>query len=252
MHGSIYEFIRNNALDAPNYFDQGSAPPFQRNQFGAALGGPIQTDKTFFFVNYEGFDSEPAPNLRRFRSRSRLARPAVPSVQPLLNLWITPPANAPDFNGIAQVFSSPLQTIRENFGNARVDHVFSSKDTFSAAYTIDDGNDFTPTTANPYSTDILTLREQVATLEETHVFSSDIVERGAVRLFAGRLLLHRRADSRNSCRHCSRFSTGRPRGRGRCRRQCGLQSAGADWPGGQQQRKQSDASRAISTPTKTR
>ncbi len=42
LHGSVYEFLRNNALDAPNYFDQGSAPPFQRNQFGAALGGPIR------------------------------------------------------------------------------------------------------------------------------------------------------------------------------------------------------------------
>src|SRR5215469_5755405 len=90
---------------------------------------------------------------------------AASSVQPLLNLWITPPANAPDFNGIAQVFSSPLQTIREYFGNARVDHVFSTKDNFSAVYTIDSGNAFTPTAANPYSTDILSLQEQVLSLE---------------------------------------------------------------------------------------
>ena len=54
-HGSVYEYLRNNALDAPNYFDEGSAPPFQRNQFGGALGGPIQKDKTFFFVNFEAF-----------------------------------------------------------------------------------------------------------------------------------------------------------------------------------------------------
>ena len=55
LHGSVYEFLRNNALDAPNYFDKGSAPPFQRNQFGASLGGPIQRNKTFLFANYEGF-----------------------------------------------------------------------------------------------------------------------------------------------------------------------------------------------------
>ena len=52
IHGSAFEFLRNNALDAPNYFDQGSAPPFQRNQFGGSLGGPIRTGKTFFFGNY--------------------------------------------------------------------------------------------------------------------------------------------------------------------------------------------------------
>ncbi len=54
-HGAVFEFLRNNALDAPNFFDQGSAPPFQRNQFGGSVGGPIRRDKTFFFANYEGF-----------------------------------------------------------------------------------------------------------------------------------------------------------------------------------------------------
>src|SRR6202142_1067613 len=54
-HGSTFEFLRNNKLDAANYFDAGSAPPFSRNQFGASLGGPLEKDKTFAFVNYEGF-----------------------------------------------------------------------------------------------------------------------------------------------------------------------------------------------------
>ena len=175
LHGSIYEFLRNNALDAPNYFDAGSAPPFQRNQFGAALGGPIQKDKTFFFVNYEGFIQNLHQTSVAFVPDLASRAKAVPSVQPLLNLWPTPTASDPDFSGIAAVSSSPLQTIRENFGNARVDHIFSAKDTFSATYTIDDGRDFTPTTANPYSTDVLTLREQVATVEETHVFSSTLL-----------------------------------------------------------------------------
>ena len=64
-----------------------------------------------------------------------------------------------------------MQTIREDFGTARLDQVFSPKDSLSGIYTVDDGSDFTPTTANPYSTDILNLREQVASLEETHVVS---------------------------------------------------------------------------------
>lgn len=55
LHGSVYEFLRNNDFDARNYFDVGAAPPFHQNQFGARLGGPIKKNKMFFFLNYEGF-----------------------------------------------------------------------------------------------------------------------------------------------------------------------------------------------------
>ena len=175
LHGSAYEFLRNNALDAPNYFDQGSAPPFQRNQFGASLGGPLKKDKSFLFGNYEGFRQHLHQTSVAFVPDLKSRAAAVPSVQPLLNLWPTPAADAPDFNGIAEYFSSPLQTIREDFGTARFDQTFSPKDTFSTVYTIDDGADNTATTANPYSTDILTLREQVLSLDETHVFSPSLL-----------------------------------------------------------------------------
>jgi hypothetical protein len=57
LHGSLYEFIRNDALDARNYFanPNAAAPELRLNQFGGTLGGPVQKDKTFFFINYEGF-----------------------------------------------------------------------------------------------------------------------------------------------------------------------------------------------------
>jgi hypothetical protein len=55
LHGSGYEFLRNSAMDARNYFDiTGDKPSFRRNQFGFSLGGPIVKDKLFFFANYEG------------------------------------------------------------------------------------------------------------------------------------------------------------------------------------------------------
>ncbi|MGC1616270.1 MAG: carboxypeptidase-like regulatory domain-containing protein [Candidatus Acidiferrum sp.] len=170
-HGAAYEFLRNNALDAPNYFDQGSAPPFQRNQFGVSFGGPILADKTFAFANYEGFGQNLRQTSAAFVPDAASRAAAVASVQPLLNLWPAAPAGAPDFNGIAEFFSSPLQTIREDFGTMRLDHTFSRKDTLAAIYTIDDGRDVTATPADPYSTDIVALREQVLSLEETHVFS---------------------------------------------------------------------------------
>ena len=171
-HGALFEFLRNNALDAPNFFDQGSAPPFQRNQFGASLGGPIQKDKTFLFGNYEGFRQNLHQTSVAFVPSLASRAAAAPSVQPLLNLWPAPAPGAQDFNGISQVFSSPPQTIREDFGTVRLDHTFSQKDSLAAIYTVDDGGDVTATPLNPYSSDIVTLREQVLSLEETRVFST--------------------------------------------------------------------------------
>ncbi len=190
LHGSLFEFLRNNALDAPNYFDPGSAPGFQRNQFGGSLGGPVQKNKTFLFANYEGFrqhlhqtgvDLVPDANARNGSLPCNLVSPApslCPSsglafvgVSPLINAWPAPSAGAPDFGGIAEAFNNPLQTIRDDFGTFRLDHIFSPKDTLSAVYTIDDSADFTPTGTNSYSADAESLREQVASIEETHVFS---------------------------------------------------------------------------------
>jgi hypothetical protein len=180
-HGTAFEFLRNNVLDAPNFFDQGDAPPFRRNQFGASMGGPLQRDKTFLFGNYEGFRQSLHQTSAAFVPDLRSRADAAASVKPLLNLWPTPSPTDKDFStpanpdGIAEIFSSPLQTIREDFGTARVDHIFSQRDTLAGIYTIDDGQDFTATPLDPFSSDVVTLREQVATLEETHVFSPALV-----------------------------------------------------------------------------
>src|SRR6266481_4742984 len=180
-HGTAFEFLRNNVLDAPNFFDQGDAPPFRRNQFGASMGGPVQKDKTFVFGNYEGFRQSLHQTSAAFVPDLTSRADAAASVKPLLNLWPTPSPTDKDFStpanpdGIAEIFSSPLQTIREDFGTARVDHIFSQRDTLAGIYTIDDGQDFTATPLDPFSSDVVTLREQVATLEETHVFSPALV-----------------------------------------------------------------------------
>lgn len=196
-HGSAFEFLRNNALDAPNFFDQGAAPLFQRNQFGGSLGGPIQKDKTFVFGNYEGFRQHlhetgvalvPDNNARNGMLPCSLVKPTpspcpssglvnvgvAPGVAPLFSLWPTQSANAPDFGGIAEAFSNPLQTIREDFGTTRIDRIFSARDSLSGVYTADDSADNTPT-SNPFSTDLESLREQVVSLQETHVFSPSLL-----------------------------------------------------------------------------
>ena len=175
-HGSVLEFVRNSALDAANYFDApGGPPPFQRNQFGASSGGALFKGRTFLFGSYEGFRQDLNQTSVAFVPSLAERAAAVASVQPLLNLWPTPSASAPDFNGISPYSSSPLQTIREDFGTLRLDHSFSASDSLAAIYTIDDGASTTATPANPYSTDILTLREQVLSGEETHVFSPSLL-----------------------------------------------------------------------------
>ena len=138
-------------------------------------------NKTFVFANYEGFRQDLNQTSVAFVPGLAARAAAAPSVQPLLNLWPTPAAGTPELDvtgqtfGISQVFSSPLQTIREDFGTIRLDQTFSTTDSLAAIYTIDDGADVTATSANPYSTDILNLREQVLSLEETHIFSPSIL-----------------------------------------------------------------------------
>lgn len=196
FRGSLYEFLRNNDLDARNFFDGASVPGFERNQFGVAAGGPIQKDKTFIFANFEavlqhlhqtGVDLVPDNNARNGYLPCKLVTPAPATcpgrlafvgVSPLVSAWPVPSANAPDFGGISEAFNNPLQTIRDDFGSARLDRVLSEKDTLNAIYTVDDSADVTPTSANAYSTDITSLREQVASLAETHVFSPTLLNQG--------------------------------------------------------------------------
>jgi len=173
LHGSLYEFLRNSVFDARNYFDQATIPEFQRNNFGAALGGPLRSNKVFLFGNYEGYrqnlglsDVTLVPD-----NTSRAA--AVASVQPLLALW--PVQNGPELgSGIAEAFSSPEQRVREDFGTTRIDVNLRPSDSFFAVYTIDDSDANTPS-ANPLSLIYESLREQVLSAQETHTFSSNFL-----------------------------------------------------------------------------
>ena len=181
FHGSVYEFVRNSAMDARNFFDQANIRDYQRNQFGASLGGPIRTDKTFVFGNYEGYRQTLGVSNVALVPDDTSRASAVPSVQPLLALW--PVANGPEIltatgaaSGIAKDFSSPEQSIREDFGTVRIDQIFSNRDSLAGVYTIDDSQGHSPTT-NPITFADITLRSQVASLSETHVFSSRLVNK---------------------------------------------------------------------------
>jgi hypothetical protein len=173
LHGTAYDFLRNSDLDARNFFDQGSIPQFQRNEFGAALGGPIRKDKIFLFGNYEGYRQNLGLSDVTLVPDNAARALTVPGVAPLLALWPAP--NGPDLGGgIAEAFSHPLQRIREDFGTTRFDYNLSNLDTLFAVYTVDDSVAHTPT-ANPLSLVGENLREQVVSLQEQHVFSPTVL-----------------------------------------------------------------------------
>ncbi len=193
LHGTLFEFLRNSDLDAKNFFDQGSIPPFRRNQFGAALGGPLKKDKLFLFGNYEGFRQSlalsnvsvvPDNNVRLgelpnsttgiYSTPSNLN----PGILKYMQLW--PAVNGPELlvngvnSGAAFSYNHPLEHIREDFGTLRSDYLISERDTLTAGYTIDDGTSTIPL-ADPLFASYTPLRMQVASLQETHVLSPSLI-----------------------------------------------------------------------------
>jgi hypothetical protein len=181
LHGNVYEFLRNSALDARNFFDHGNIPEFQRNEFGGSLGGPLRRDKTFLFGNYEGFRQNLGLSDLTLVPDAASRASAVASIQPLLGLW--PVANGPELltstgapSGIAEAFTNPVQHIREDFGTVRFDQIFTERDTFAGVYTGDDSEGHSPSN-NPNSIVDIFLREQVASLSETHAFSSRLLNK---------------------------------------------------------------------------
>lgn len=151
INGSLFEFHRNAALDAKNYFDVGDQPPFTRNQFGGTIGGPVRRDKLFYFVGYEGLrenlgrtitSSVPDENARR----GLLPDPANPGqflvvgvnpqVAPYLNEYPMPNgANLGD--GTALYAFQFDQVLDEDFIQARTDYNLAPGAQLFARYTLD-------------------------------------------------------------------------------------------------------------------
>jgi hypothetical protein len=196
FHGSGFEYLRNNMLDARNYFDKSIAanhfqrlPPYKRNNFGGSFGGPIQKDKTFFFVNYEQLeerlgitvnDTVPAAGCHGAAGAvitvaacpqlgSTASATIAPNIAPFLAIYPLP--NLPN-NGFTTPYSQPE---RDVFGQARVDHVFSTRDNAFVRYTIDDDEQDLALTFPQYFINPRLTRHQYATLSEDHVFSSSLL-----------------------------------------------------------------------------
>jgi len=150
------------------------------------VGGPIRRNNAFLFGNYEGFRQNWNLSAVTLVPDDRARAGYLPNssdgeqyvgvnaaVQPLLALW--PVANGPNLgSGIAEAFSHPKQTIREDFGTTRFDANLSSNDLLFAVYTIDDSTADTPS-QNPLSRVNESLRSQVVSVQEQHVFSPSLL-----------------------------------------------------------------------------
>src|SRR5215471_2719942 len=187
VHGSAFEFLRNSALDAKNFFDplNKPIPPFKRNQFGATIGGPINHDKTFFFGAYEGLierlgitgvTSVPDENARQGilpGGRRVTLHPAIPAY---LDTFFPLPNGRNLGGGAAEYLFSTGQPTNEHFAQARIDHHFANSDSLFVRYTFDNGNvNRWPPTKPPVTFTQEKSRNQYATVEYQHTFSPAVL-----------------------------------------------------------------------------
>ena len=197
LHGSAYEFLRNSALDARNFFD-GPIPPFRRNQFGVSAGGPIRKDKTFIFADYEGLRQSlglsMVDNVPSLTARSGMLCNAPdcttftnvgvdPLVAPYLQFYplpqpntnICPYTSCPTGGGDTAIFTfGGSQITTENFFTTRVDHKFSEKDNLAGSYMYDNS----PSSQNDEFNNKLIFtktRRQLVSLEENHSFRPTLI-----------------------------------------------------------------------------
>jgi TonB-dependent receptor-like protein len=214
FHGDVYEFLRNDKLDANDFFSNRSHQPLpilRKNQFGAAAGGPIRKDRTFVFGDYEGIrdvegnasgnNSVPSENARLgilagqaglgnaagtpcTNSWNTSGTPDGHYLSPLASVCVNdnaakyvalyPHANGPVTGNVASFVFAPIRRVTENFVTIRGDHKISDKDSLFATYNHDKSPLTTPDGFNSTSITSGVLRH-FAALEWNHVFSPAFV-----------------------------------------------------------------------------
>jgi hypothetical protein len=194
FHGSGYFFDRDKVLDARNFFDPSTIPPFRRTQFGGSAGGPIVKEKTFIFGDYEAVrqsqslsfsDIIPTAAARAGNLCSAPSTPTActphtvtvdPLVAPYLALW---PSNLTAVttgnNGDTEtVRTSGLKVLNENYFTIKADHKISANDALSGSYFFDKAPQATPDNLNNNIHDVFTKRQMVG-LTENHIFNAALV-----------------------------------------------------------------------------
>jgi Carboxypeptidase regulatory-like domain/TonB dependent receptor-like, beta-barrel len=181
VDGSLFEYHRNDALDAKNYFDAGVKPDFHRNQFGGTLGGPIQQNRLFFFVNYEALIEHLGRTISTVVPDDNARLGILPSgtvgvsaaVAPFLAEF--PRANGPLLGQGLAVYNFPFaQKLDQHFLQGRIDANTGSNRQMFARYTLDDTNQFLPTDYPQFPREFLS-RNQFFTGEHRQVLSAHML-----------------------------------------------------------------------------
>lgn len=145
FRGTVFEFLRNSAMDSKGFFDEGDDPPgFKRNQFGGTLGGPLVRNRLFFFASYEGL-RERLATTRFARLPTAAAKNGIlpvagggtrqvtvsPIIRPYLDL-LFPNPNGVDFgDGTGQLSFAPTEPTNEDFVVGKIDFNRRGSDNFS-------------------------------------------------------------------------------------------------------------------------
>lgn len=217
LHGTAYEFFRNAALDARNYFAPASEPDpkYQRNQFGGSLGGPLRKDRTFFFADYEGrrvregitrvtnvptpqerigdFSASPFPLFDPFTQRPFPGNRIPADRLHPIGLGIASLYPAPNRSVAGENFvSSPTLRDRNDQFDVRLDHALSEASDLTFRYSFGDRALFDPFSGPAFSLvpgfgTSIPRRSQNVMLGETHVFTPRLLNE--VRLGFNRVAL---------------------------------------------------------------
>lgn len=184
FHGNVFEFLRNDNMDARNFFDPIDGPPeFKRNQFGGSAGGPIIRDKTFFFGSAEWLRERLGLSERSIWPNQQARDGILPNpvtgvpepvtiganTLPYLNLMPVP--NGRDFgDGTGEYLFGYSKPTDEEFYVGRIDHQFSDTHSIFGRYTLNDAK-FTSPLSHPSFEQGLTYRGQYVTVDDTYTLS---------------------------------------------------------------------------------
>ena len=190
LHGSLFEFHRNSALDAKNFYDRAdeAKPSFKRNQFGFVAAGPVVKNKTFFVGSYEAMRNRQGTTTPLIKVPNAQMRQGIipvggtptnvgvnPAIRPYLDLYPLPNGvdNGDGTGNWNRVFK---RVENENYFLAKIDHNFTESDSFLARYTYQEGTQLIPSSFNFPSVDLdQNTRAQYVTVEEKHIFSPNLL-----------------------------------------------------------------------------